>query len=621
MLKANGDWVALGSADEQKPAADGIVEAWARSPQNPRDLTARQQAPADQTRRSGVWSRAAAQHASFSPRSSREHVPDIKMTSPGNARWAAARSHAVRYLGAVALTVIGYFVAELFEKVGGVPDAMIFAATIAITARFFGIGPSLFASALSIVAIDYTILAPLHKLEFNHPEESADLFVFVVLSLVISGTTHSLRVARASAEQLASRATRLLDVTTRLAEAELPADVARVMIGPGLEVAEAVTGMIGIVSGNELRVIERRTTRRASTLTPTLALDADTPLAKAMRSREPVWIESREKFREQFPAAHERLLAENDASAFLAMPLMHGDELVGGLVLGFRAASAFGATDQAFARLIAQSAGSALARACTLERERDGRLEAETMARARQDVLGVVAHDLRNPLGVVSSTVQMLAELDLPESERNKLLGAGKRAVVQMNRLIGDLLDVMRIDAGRLLLEIEDLPVATVLSHAEENVRYLADERNIGLTVEQKDPDLHAYIDRTRLVQVLGNLLGNAIKFTPPGGNVALRAWRDGADAVFEVSDDGPGISEADQAHLFDKYWQARSTDRRGVGLGLAISKGIVEAHGGRLWVESELGIGSRFYFAIPAIPVITHGFTAPREAAISKRA
>jgi len=122
-------------------------------------------------------------------------------------------------------------------------------------------------------------------------------------------------------------------------------------------------------------------------------------------------------------------------------------------------------------------------------------------------------------------------------------------------------------------------------------------------------------------VQVLGNLLGNAIKFTPPGGNVSLRAWRDGSDAVFEVADDGPGISPADQVHLFDKYWQARTTDRRGVGLGLAISKGIVEAHGGRLWVESEPGMGSRFCFTIPALPVSVHSFTGQREPAISKRA
>jgi signal transduction histidine kinase len=509
----------------------------------------------------------------------------------------------VRYTAAVALTGVGLAVTALFQRVRGVPDAMIFAATIALTARFFGIGPSLLGSALSIVAIDFTILPPLGRLEFTHPEEIAYLAVFVVLSLVISGSTHSLRAAQLSAERLASRATRLLDVTRALGEAQLPADVGRVIIGQGLEVAEAVSGLIGVVNGNELQVIERRASRRSDgEVANAISLDSDTPLAEALRRREPVWLESRERFRELFPSAHDRLPLDADASAFLAMPLLHGDELVGGLVLGFRAASAFGATDRTFAQLLAQSAGSALARARTFERERDGRREAEMMARARQDVLGVVAHDLRNPLGVVSSAVQMLAELDLPLPDRQRLLGAGKRAVVQMNRLIGDLLDVMRIDAGRLSLETEDLAVASVLANAEENIRHVALERAVSVVVESSDDTLRIRGDRGRLSQVLGNLLGNAVKFSPVGARVHLRAWRDGDAAVFEVADDGPGIAPADQAHLFDRYWQARPSDSRGVGLGLAIAKGIVEAHAGRMWVDSEVGRGSRFCFSIPAV-------------------
>src|SRR4029078_6575315 len=166
-----------------------------------------------------------------------------------------------RYGAAAGLTLAGLAVALLFEHVRGVPDAMIFAATVALTARFFGFGPSLFASALSIVAIDFTMLPPLGKLEVKHPEEIAYLAVFVVLSLVISGTTHSLLVAQSSAEQIASRAMRLFDVTPGLAEAELPVDVARVMMGQGLEVAEAVSGLIGMVVGHELHVIERRASR------------------------------------------------------------------------------------------------------------------------------------------------------------------------------------------------------------------------------------------------------------------------------------------------------------------------------------------------------------------------
>jgi signal transduction histidine kinase len=171
-----------------------------------------------------------------------------------------------------------------------------------------------------------------------------------------------------------------------------------------------------------------------------------------------------------------------------------------------------------------------------------------------------------------------------------------------MNRLIGDLLDVMRIDAGRLSLELEELSVSSVLAVAEESVRYLAAERDITVEIGHAAGQLHVRGDRGRLVQVLGNLLGNAIKFSPVGGLVRLGVSRDGDRVVFEVADQGPGISYRDQEHLFDRYWQARSSDRRGVGLGLAIARGIVEAHGGRLWVDSEVGRGSRFSFTIPIV-------------------
>jgi signal transduction histidine kinase len=169
--------------------------------------------------------------------------------------------------------------------------------------------------------------------------------------------------------------------------------------------------------------------------------------------------------------------------------------------------------------------------------------------------------------------------------------------------LIGDLLDVIRIDAGHLSLEMEDLAVSSVLALAEENIRHQAAERNTTIEVGHDDDQLRVRGDRGRLLQVLGNLLSNAIKFSPEGARVNLRAWREGDIALFEVADHGSGISPSEQEHLFDRYWQARSSDRRGVGLGLAIAKGIVEAHGGRMWVESEVGRGSRFRFAIPMVP------------------
>ena len=515
----------------------------------------------------------------------------------------------LRYVGAVALTALGLGAAFLFQRLRGIPDGLVFAVTVALTARFLGSGPSILASGLSILAIDFTMLPPLGQIELSHPEELAYLTVFVVLALVISGTTHSLRVARTTAlsraadlERLAGRTSRLLDVTNSLSAAALPRDVAHVVVDQGLEVTEATFGLIGVIDGDEFRVLDRRSPRRAEESSP-ISLRSDTPLAEALRRREPVWLESREAFRAQFPKAFERIPRDSTARAFMALPLVNGNELVGGLLMGFAGTSAFGATDQTFARLLAQSVGSALARARTMERERDGRLEAERMSQARAEVLGVVAHDLRNPLGVVSSAVQMIGEFDLAPADREKMLTAAGRAVQQMQRLIGDLLDVIRMEAGHLSLETEEIAAADLLATAADGVRHLAVAKSIDLVVEDTDESLHVSADRERMGQVFGNLLANAIKFTPSGGRVTLSARRDGDDIVFEVADTGSGIPAENLTHLFERFWQARQADSRGVGLGLPITKGIVEAHRGRIWVESEVGKGSRFRFAIPAAP------------------
>lgn len=557
-----------------------------------------------------------------------------------SAQWAA---EAGRYLAAAALTAFGLAAAFMLRGLHGVPDGLIFAATVAITARYLGLGPSLFATALSVVAIDYTMLPPIGSVDLSHPEEFAYFLVFLVLSLVISGMTHSLRLARIAAEShvgelervnrqialqveetqvisehlahaneeltaardtaehLANRANRLLDVTTALSEAQMPQDVARVVVSQGFEVLEASVGMIGMLDGNEIRVLERRRfIPNPDALGRSISLDDNTPLTAAVKRREPVWLGSAQEFRARYPHAAERVQPDIDAKAFLALPLLHGDEPVGGLVLGFENPSAVGAADHAFAGLLAQSVGSALARARRFERERSDRHYAEMLSHAREEVLGVVAHDLRNPLGVAAAVLQILSESHLSPEERDKLLTSGTRAVQQMNRLIGDLLDVMRIEAGRLALDMEELRVAAALAQAEDSARHTAEERGIELVVEPADPSMTINADRGRLAQVFGNLLGNAFKFTPAGGRVSLRAWRSGDDVIFEVADTGPGIPAEHRKHLFDRFWQANRADRRGVGLGLPISRGIVEAHGGRIWFESEVGKGSRFYVSLP---------------------
>jgi signal transduction histidine kinase len=222
------------------------------------------------------------------------------------------------------------------------------------------------------------------------------------------------------------------------------------------------------------------------------------------------------------------------------------------------------------------------------------------VSRTREEVLGVVAHDLRNPLHLLSTTAHLLIEPDLPPARRQAVYAINAKAVHRMNRLIGDLLDVVRLEAGRLSLNVGPCEIDRVLGETAEAFHARATEQAVTLALRPDASGAIVPADGERLLQVLDNLVGNALKFTPAGGTITLSSAA-GADWVrLAVSDTGPGISEAHRARLFDRFWQARDTDRRGLGLGLAIARGIVEAHGGVLHVDSTLGRGSTFQVTLP---------------------
>ena len=222
--------------------------------------------------------------------------------------------------------------------------------------------------------------------------------------------------------------------------------------------------------------------------------------------------------------------------------------------------------------------------------------ESKRATEARDDVLGVVAHDLRNPLSAIASVASILrrrgAECELADDIAE--------AVNRMNRLIQDLLDVARIEAGHLALAEARLPVAEIVSDALAGQMPLASSASIELRLVSA-PDLpDIWADRDRLLQVFENLIGNALKFTKAGGLITLGATMRTEEILFSVSDTGCGIASRHLPHVFDRFWQAPGTVRRGMGFGLAIVKGIVETHGGRVWAESAPGQGSTFFFTIP---------------------
>jgi PAS domain S-box-containing protein len=223
---------------------------------------------------------------------------------------------------------------------------------------------------------------------------------------------------------------------------------------------------------------------------------------------------------------------------------------------------------------------------------------------ARDDTVSVVAHDLRNPVSAVkmlSAALLRRARNEALSDESQEQLTLIRQAALQMDRLIQDLLDVTRVETGRLVIEPEAIEVPDLLAWALETLRPLVESAGIEL-VEQSSPGVKVNADRQRIGQVLSNLIGNAIKSTPEGGRITVSADDSGDHVQVVVQDTGAGIAADQLAHIFDRFWQSeRSSIRtRGAGLGLPIAKGIVEAHGGRLWAESEPGKGSRFYFTLP---------------------
>jgi signal transduction histidine kinase len=169
-----------------------------------------------------------------------------------------------------------------------------------------------------------------------------------------------------------------------------------------------------------------------------------------------------------------------------------------------------------------------------------------------------------------------------------------------MRRLVSDLLDAVRIQAGHLSLDLEPVPIGAIVEQAREMCRPMALERGLQFEVRATDPSMTVHVDRARIQQVLGNLLGNATKFTPNGGRVVLEARAEKGGVAFRVADTGIGIPEERLPHVFDRFWQGEQSDRRGVGLGLAITKAIVEAHGGSIEVQSTVGRGSVFTLHLP---------------------
>ncbi len=231
------------------------------------------------------------------------------------------------------------------------------------------------------------------------------------------------------------------------------------------------------------------------------------------------------------------------------------------------------------------------------------RARSDRAVATRDEFLGIVSHDLRNMLGTVVLSAAAIEESASEENGAELIAGYAqriRRSAARMNRLIGDLVDVASIEAGRLLVTREMGDPIHVVAEAVDAFRAQASTAGISVVTEIVSPVPRVELDAARILQVLGNLVGNAIKFTPAPGRVVIHVERVGDDLRFAVSDTGMGIPGDKLEAVFERFLQIDGSDRRGVGLGLFICRCIVRGHGGRIWAESTMGVGSTIFFTLP---------------------
>ncbi|HIF38671.1 MAG TPA: PAS domain-containing protein [Gemmatimonadetes bacterium] len=219
---------------------------------------------------------------------------------------------------------------------------------------------------------------------------------------------------------------------------------------------------------------------------------------------------------------------------------------------------------------------------------------------ARDEILAVVSHDLRNPVGTIAAAAELVADVPLSQERRNEHLHTIRRAADRVNRLIQELLDVAKIEAGKIVLDLSYEDMSELVKDTVAQAGWLAEQEGVKLLFEGEEMSIKAHVDRNKILQVMSNLIENALKFTPKGGRVTVSTKREGDNFLIAVADTGMGIEPQVLDNLFDRFWQGHREDGKGSGLGLTIVKGILGAHGTTVKVRTEIGTGSSFEFILP---------------------
>lgn len=411
------------------------------------------------------------------------------------------------------------------------------------------------------------------------------------------------RDARRSAERAASRIARMQAMTAELAAAAEPEEVARITLDHAVAELGADFGGVFQKSGDDTE-LEVLSIHGVGAIAPGLRfpISQGPMISQSIREKRALWNPNRP------PQAGDPV----SLSAMAIIPLLLEDaEVVGVLGIGFAEEQVFDQRDREYCLTLAQQTAQALERARLLaaerearQREASARREAEEANRLKDQFLATLSHELRTPLTVIVAWSQQVMDRKLTGASLDKAMAAIERNAKLQTRLVEDLLDVSRIVHGKLELEPKPMNLREVAHAAVQMVEKRAEKKGVSVRFEADEQELVVDGDPQRLDQVVSNLLGNAVKFTPEGGAVTVTLRREGDSARLDVKDTGAGMAPEFLPHLFDRFRQEDGTTRRehgGLGLGLSIVKHLTDLHGGTVSAESPgKGQGATFTVRLP---------------------
>lgn len=505
------------------------------------------------------------------------------------------------YLASLGLVaIVSLVIGAAIGRVSVANISMVYLLAVLADAALFGIGPAILASVAAFLVFDWFFIEPLHTFTVSDPAEWLQLLLFLVTSAITGGLAGELRRRVWVAEQREREAAVLYDVVRLLAEQDLSQaiqsvaerlrqelDVAAIAIDlaePGKSPMRALAGEASVLPG--LAAFPQSS---AEVLSRGVAPTGSTPASPGRWVRVvPPHVKSDAALTGHF---HRHLV-----------PIESGTGRVGALALLHPAgAPEFSRADDRLLSAVAGQVGLALER----RRLRGEATEAEILRRTdelKTALLNAVSHDLRTPLASIMASAGALLQRDVEwsDSERREFAEAIEHESRRLNHLVGNLLDLSRIEAGSLQVEKRWYDLSVLVDEVLGRLRPLTGKHFVVVKIPEELPPLQ--VGYVEIDQVLSNLVENATKYAPQGTEIEISARREGDEVRIEVADRGPGIPPDALPKLFDPFYRIKRVgpQPKGSGLGLAVARGLVEAHGGRIWAENRQGGGSRFIFTLP---------------------